>query len=111
MQIAVEIFHITKALPRSEDYGLTSQVRRAGLSISNNIAEGFGRVSKKDKANFYIISRGSAFESLNCLEYGMQTGYFESEEKKKIDDKINDVIHELNKIINSLNPYPISPQP
>ena len=49
---------ITEELPNKEDYGLTSQIRRAALSIPANIAEGFGRKHTKDKLNFYYDSRG-----------------------------------------------------
>jgi len=49
-QLSLEIFKISSTLPRSEDYGLTSQIRRSSNSVSGNIAEGFGRSTKKDKA-------------------------------------------------------------
>ena len=62
MILAEDIFLITTNLPRNEDYGLTSQLRRAALSESANIAEGFGREHLKDKLNFYYNSRGSLFE-------------------------------------------------
>jgi four helix bundle protein len=76
-QLSVEIFHLTKNLPRSEDYGLTSQIRRSANSISANIAEGFGRRTAKDKSNFYVFARGSVFETQNHLIYGKKIGYFE----------------------------------
>ena len=59
MELAVNIFDLTKSLPRSEDYGLTSQIRRATLSVSANIAEGFGRDTSLDKKRFYIMAKGS----------------------------------------------------
>ena len=52
MELAVKIFKLTETLPRKEDYGLTSQIRRAALSIPGNIDEGFGRKHTKDKLNF-----------------------------------------------------------
>lgn len=51
-QLSVEVFLLSHQLPRSEDYGLTSQIRRAANSISANIAEGYGRKTSKDKVNF-----------------------------------------------------------
>ena len=52
MDLAVEIYDMTETLPRKEDYGLTSQIRRSALSVPGNIAEGFGRKHTKDKLNF-----------------------------------------------------------
>ena len=52
MGLAVGIFDLTEKLPRKEDYGLTSQIRNSALSVSGNIAEGFGRNHSKDKKSF-----------------------------------------------------------
>ncbi|HCT70301.1 hypothetical protein SDC9_21879 [bioreactor metagenome] len=76
-QLSIEIFKISSTLPRSEDYGLTSQIKRSSNSVSGNITEGFGRSTKKDKANFYIIARGSSYETQNHLLYGRKVGYFD----------------------------------
>ena len=63
MEIAVECFFLSERLPRKEDYGLTSQLRRSAESISANIAEAFGRRrSNKDKSRVYDISRSEAFK-------------------------------------------------
>ncbi len=58
MGIAEAIHNCTDNLPRKEDYGFTSQIRRSSLSISANIAEGFGRNHTLDKSNFYYIAKG-----------------------------------------------------
>lgn len=76
-QLSIVIFKISSTLPRSEDYGLTSQIKRSSNSVSGNITEGFGRSTKKDKANFYIIARGSSYETQNHLLYGRKVGYFD----------------------------------
>jgi len=102
MQVAESIFQITKNLPQKEDYGLTSQIRRSGLSISANIAEAFGRHSIRDKIQFYYIARGSAYETINHLEYGSRVNYFTIEKTAPIQDLLFDIINELNKIIKSL---------
>ncbi len=102
MELSIQVFKLSSSLPRSEDYGLTSQLRRATNSVSANIAEGFGRNTSKDKNNFYIISRGSAFETQNHLQYGKEVGYFESEISIKIISDYDELIHELNKLLKSL---------
>ena len=56
------IYMLTKDFPKHEQYGLTSQMRRAAISIPSNIAEGFGRKSQKECGQFYSISYGSALE-------------------------------------------------
>jgi four helix bundle protein len=67
MDLAVKIFHLTENLPRKEDYGLTSQIRRSALSVAGKLAEGFGRRHTKDKLNFYYDSRGSLAETKSHL--------------------------------------------
>ena len=62
MTLADVVFHLTKKFPREELYGLTSQMRRAAVSIPSNIAEGSRRSSKKDYAQFLKIACGSAVE-------------------------------------------------
>ena len=102
MNIAESIFHLTTRLPKQEDYGLTSQLRRAAVSISANIAEGFGRQGAADKRKFYDYARGSAFETKSLLLYGERVKYFATEKTDTLIQQINEVIHEINKIKISL---------
>lgn len=64
-QLSIKIYNCTKYFPTDEKFGLTSQMRRAAISISSNIAEGTGRHSFKDKARFTEIAYSSALELLN----------------------------------------------
>ena len=113
-QLALEVGEIifiqTNDLPKKEDYGLTSQIRRASVSISANIAEAFGRTTAPDKNKFYDYARGSAFETKSLLLYGNKVGYFSDEAKVLIIEKINTIIHNLNKVkvtlSNKLNTKP-----
>ena len=102
MKAAELIFSLTEDLPRKEDYGLTSQIRRASLSISSNIAEAFGRQQNKDKMKFYYYARGSLLEVLNHLEYGKRVKYFDHKSILEIEEILDTVHFELNKIIKSL---------
>lgn len=98
MEIASSVFLMTNDLPRKEDYGLTSQLRRASVSISTNIAEAFGRSSSADKNKFYDYARGSAFETKSLLLYGIKVDYFKDDEAGKLIGLIEKTIHEINKV-------------
>ena len=102
IELSERVFIISNDLPKSEDYGLTSQIRRSANSISANIAEGFGRKTDKEKTYFYLISRGSAFETQSHLIYGNKVGYFNAEEVKLLVEEYDNLIHELNKLIKSI---------
>lgn len=104
MEIAEMVFQITESLPKKEDYGLTSQIRRAALSIPANIAEAFGRYHVNDKINFYYFARGSIAETQNHLEYGFRVGYFNQEDIKSIDLKLSNLYESINRLIKSLKP-------
>lgn len=101
-RLAIDVFKLTINLPRSEDYSLTSQIRKSSNSVAACIAEGFGRSSKRDKSNFYIIARGSSFETQNHLLYGNKVGYFDLQITNRLFDEYNKLIFELNKVIKSL---------
>ncbi len=108
MEVAESIFEMTKKLPRSEDYGLTSQIRRSALSIAGNIAEAFGRYHLNDKVNFYYFSRGSVAETSSHLDYGARVGYFDREQTKIISEKLDNLFEEINRLIKSLKSQPQS---
>jgi four helix bundle protein len=101
MDLAQQIHFITEALPRKEDYGLTSQIRRSALSIPGNLAEGFGRRHTKDKLNFYYASRGSLAETRSHLIYGRKVGYFNGKDCDELLAKIEQVWKEINAMIKS----------
>lgn len=85
MAVAENIFKLTENLPTKEDYGFTSQIRRAALSISANIAEAYGRNHTLDKINFYYFGRGSITETQSQLEYGRRARYLITSFKSKIE--------------------------
>ena len=66
-RLVLGIYDITRDFPKEELFGLVSQMRRCAVSITSNIAEGFGRQSFKEKVQFYAISRGSVAELQNQL--------------------------------------------
>ncbi len=68
-RLALEIYKITKIFPKDEIYGLTSQIRRAAISIALNIAEGYGRLSRDEFKRFLKISLGSTNETMALINF------------------------------------------
>ncbi|MBI9032085.1 four helix bundle protein [bacterium] len=99
MDLSVAVFNITLGLPKAEDYGLISQIRRSANSVSANIAEGFGRYSNRDKCQFYVIARGSAYETQSHLIYGHNVKYFETAIVEKLIHDYDSLIYDLNKMM------------
>ncbi len=73
--LVVEVYKVTKYFPKEELYGLTSQLRRASLSVPTNIAEGASRQHKRDYLNFLYIARGSLAETEYLLHLANRLGY------------------------------------
>lgn len=68
MEMTVQVYSLTQGFPENERYGLTSQVRRAAVSVASNIAEGRGRMSQGEFKQFLGIAQGSNFEVQTQLE-------------------------------------------
>jgi four helix bundle protein len=111
LRIAENVHALTDGLPRKEDYGFTSQIRRAALSISANIAEAFGCHHSGDKINFYYIARGSLTELESHMEYGKRVGYFEAADQEKLEVALLALHHDLNKVIATLKASKNNSQP
>ena len=103
MKLAEDVFYLTESLPKKEDYGLTSQIRRSSLSIPANIAEAYGKKHSRDKLNFYYHSRGSLLETKNHLIYGNRVGYFEKTKFNNLKILLDDVWKELNSLISYMD--------
>ena len=83
-ELVLDIYKMTSAFPQEERFGLTSQMRRAAVSITSNIAEGFGRTSYKEKAQFYTIARGSLTELQNQCMVGKDVGFLKPDDFERI---------------------------
>ncbi len=73
--LVLEVYRLSENFPKHELYGLTSQLRRAAVSIPANFAEGFGKATKPDKLRFYTISQGSLEECRYYLILSMDLNY------------------------------------
>lgn len=80
IDFVTEIYKITKEFPKEEIYGLTSQIRRAAVSIPSNIAEGSGRKSDKEFIQFLYIALGSVAETETQLIIASKINYLENAE-------------------------------
>ncbi len=78
-KFAVSIYKATKTFPSEEIFGLTTQLRRAAVSIGSNVAEGFGRDTWQEKLRFYFIARGSLTEVQSQLLVARDVGYLKSD--------------------------------
>jgi four helix bundle protein len=108
MDMIVDIYKISAKFPSEERYGLTSQIRRAVISVPSNIAEGFGRKTTSDFIHFLHISRGSLYEFQTQLEVSLRLSFISKNEAdellvkaKEIEKMINSLILSLKKRIKS----------
>ena len=84
-KLAYAVYLETKKFPKDEIYGITSQIRRAAISIPTNIVEGTGRQSRKELKQFINISLGSLAETEYLLEFCFRLGYFTKEIYEKLE--------------------------
>ena len=77
LEVIEGVYYLTKKFPEDEKYGMTSQIKRAATSISLNIAEGSGRSTKKDFANFVRNAIGSTIEVIACLRIAEQQEFIQ----------------------------------
>jgi len=93
-KLVLMIYKITKEFPKEELFGLVSQMRRASVSITSNIAEGFSRQSYKEKVQFYCMAQGSNTEIQNQLLVAKDVSYISQESFKKIAGQ-STIVHKL----------------
>jgi four helix bundle protein len=92
------IYLLTSNFPEAEKYGLTSQLRRAAVSICSNIAEGTSRISSKDKAHFISMSFSSTMEVLNQLILAFELKFITEEEYSIARSQIESISNKLNSL-------------
>jgi four helix bundle protein len=101
-KLSLDVYRVTKKFPRDEVYGLTSQARRAAISVVSNIAEGQGRMTRGEFLQHLGHARGSLFELHSQLEIATDLGYLSVAEFKQIEDLIGEVRAMLLGLIESL---------
>ncbi len=101
--LAVSVYKITEKFPRSELYGITNQMRRAVISISSNLAEGFKRSHNKEKLQFYNIAYGSTSELESQIEISKKLGFLSENDYQGLIAITVEISKMNNGLIKSLN--------
>ncbi|MCO6462377.1 MAG: four helix bundle protein [Saprospiraceae bacterium] len=102
-QLAKDIYITTKDFPVEEKYGITSQIRRATLSISANIAEGMSRSTDKRKAWFINIAFGSTIEVINFLIIAKDFNWVNQDQYDHLRKSLEKISNQLNSLYGRLN--------
>lgn len=102
MELAKAVFELTAYFPKSELYGLVAQMRRAAVSIISNIAEGYGRKSRKEYSQFYAIAYGSALELETQLILSKALKMAPEEKFERSEKILLEVLKMLNYFTNKL---------
>ena len=104
--LAVRLYRETESFPKSETYGLSSQLRRASVSVASNIAEGQGRRTRGEFQHFLGMARGSLLEADTQLAIAFDLGYLQAEALEQLAFEIYQVLGLLNRLIDSLRAKP-----
>jgi four helix bundle protein len=102
MQLARDVYAATNSFPKQEVFGLTSQMRRAAVSVPSNIAEGHGRISDKSFRIFLTQARGSLFELETQLQLSTDIGYSQPVAAEKLMQECQEIARMLNGLLNTL---------
>lgn len=98
-ELVLEIYKVTTKFPKSELFGLISQIRRAAISIVANIVEGWARKTNNDKVRFYYIARGSLTEVEYYIDLALKLNYISNTDHNKLNAIRTDVGRLLNGFI------------
>jgi four helix bundle protein len=96
IDLVKDIYLLTKSFPDDEKFGIISQVRRAAVSVPNNISEGTSRTSPKDQANFIQLAYSSLMEVLNLMIVSKRLQYINEDQYLPIREAIEEISNKLN---------------
>ncbi|HZY62315.1 MAG TPA: four helix bundle protein [Edaphobacter sp.] len=98
IQMSIAIYRLTEEFPKAEMFGLTSQLRRAGVSVASNIAEGYGRMSSGEYKQFLGMARGSNCEVQTQLVIAKELGFGDLQKHRTTDA----LSHEVGKMLGAI---------
>lgn len=101
--LVLKIYKLTMNFPKSESFGLTSQIRRSAISVPSNIVEGKARGSYKEYIRFLYIARGSLEEVKYQILLAKDLKYISTEDHKEIESLIHSIGRLINDLINKLS--------
>ena len=102
MRLVTDVYRITRKLPKEEQFGLTSQLRRAAVSVPSNIAEGYGRNSNQDFIKFLRHANGSLFELQTQLIICLNLEFLNHEDFQSLEDQTREVERMNSSLINAI---------
>ena len=102
IQLSLAVYKLTAKFPKEELYGLTSQMRRAAVSIPSNIAEGYGRGARGEYKQFLGIARGSTLELETQLVIANELGYCDLDGFQAVETVSNEVSKMLHALLRKL---------
>ena len=100
--LAVLVYQLTEQFPKSETYGLTSQIRRSAVSVASNIAEGQGRLTAGESRHFLGQARGSLLELETQIDIACDLNLLDSESQDRLDQQCYQVLGLINRLLESL---------
>ena len=100
--LVAEVYRVTRTLPSDERFGLTAQMRRASVSVSCNIAEGYGRATRGEYLNHLSIARGSLYEVEALIEVCQSLSFLRHEDLTGIEDHLKYMRSMLRQLMDSL---------
>ena len=110
-ELAVTTYKTTAAFPRAEQFGLTSQMRRAAVSAVSNIVEGCARATQTEYLRFLDIAFGSVREVEYRASLACRLGYLSDSDFQSLNNLCNETLKVLGSLIRSLRCAPFSPRP
>ncbi len=102
MKLVEEVYKITRIFPKDEQFNLTSQLRRAAISVCSNLAEGSARYSKLEIKRFYEISRSSVVEIDTQFDIALNLEYLTKDRIKELESHLESVFKMLSKTMNNI---------
>lgn len=104
VQLASLVYQTSRVLPKDEQFGLISQLRRASVSVPSNIAEGYGRRSRADYVRFLNMAMGSLYELQTQAEIASNLGFLEDAESQPLAADARELERMLSAMIRKLSP-------